>query len=145
MWMLSDLIHRKLFITVRWYRDTTKTGHKCVLVRTMMRPRNPHTMTANASYSFRSAVIPAVPPSIEQTKSKPKWRVRWDNRNTAWLRDTVRQTSREKSADAGRTCVRTGRWLPEDRRSAPAADFPRDVCLTVSRNHTVFLLSNTNI
>ena len=28
-----------------------------------------------------------------------------------------------------------------DRRSAPAADFPRDVCLTVSRNHAVFLLS----
>ena len=26
-----------------------------------------------------------------------------------------------------------------DRRSAPAADFPRDVCLTVSRNHAVFL------
>ena len=26
-------------------------------------------------------------------------------------------------------------------RSAPAADFPRDVCLTVSRNHKVFLLS----
>ena len=27
-----------------------------------------------------------------------------------------------------------------DLRSAPAADFPRDVCLTVSRNHAVFLL-----
>ena len=43
-----------------------------------------------------------------------------DKRNTAWLRDTVRQTSLGKSA---------------------AADFPRDVCLTVSRNHAVFLLS----
>ena len=53
------------------------------------------------------------------------------NRNTAWLRDTVRQTSRGKSAAAGRT--------------APATDFPRDVCLTVSRNHAVFLLSSTNI
>ena len=30
-------------------------------------------------------------------------------------------------------------------RSAPAADFPRDVCLTVSRNHKVFLWSSRNI
>ena len=53
------------------------------------------------------------------------------NRNTAWLRDTVRQTSRGKSVAAG--------W------TAPAADFPRDVCLTVSSNHAVFLLSSTNV
>ena len=31
---------------------------------------------------------------------------------------------------------------PQDRL---ASDFPRDVCLTVSRNHAVFLLSSTNI
>ena len=30
-------------------------------------------------------------------------------------------------------------------RSTPAADFPRDVCLTLSRKHKVFLLSSTNI
>ena len=30
-----------------------------------------------------------------------------------------------------------------DHRSTPAADFQRDVCLTVSRNHKVFLLSST--
>ena len=41
-----------------------------------------------------------------------------------WLRDTVHQTSRGWS----------------DR---PAADHPRDVCLYVSRNHRVFLLSST--
>ena len=49
-----------------------------------------------------------------------------DKRNTAWLRDTVRQTSLGKSA-AGAAAVRPA-----------AADFPRDVCLTVSRNHAVF-------
>ena len=37
-----------------------------------------------------------------------------DKRNTAWLRDTVRQTSLGKSA------------------AGAAPDFPRDVCLTVS-------------
>ena len=31
------------------------------------------------------------------------------------------------------------------RRAAPAADFPRDVSLTISRNHKVFLLSTANI
>ena len=53
------------------------------------------------------------------------------DRNTACLSDTVRQdeVSGRKS----------------DRRSGPAADFPRDVCLTVSRNNTVFLTSSTNI
>ena len=35
-----------------------------------------------------------------------------DNRNTAWLRDTVRQTSRGKSAAAA---VGPGRWLPAGR------------------------------
>ena len=47
-----------------------------------------------------------------------------DRRNTVWLCDTVRQTSLGKSAPC-----------------PAAADFPRDVCLTVSRNHAVFLLS----
>ena len=52
-----------------------------------------------------------------------------DKRNTLWLRDMVRQTSLGKSA--------AGADLPV----GPAADdFPRDVCLTVSRNHKVFLL-----
>ena len=51
-----------------------------------------------------------------------------DKRNTAWLRETVRQTSRGKSVAAG-PAVRPA-----------VADFPRDVCLTVSRNHAVFLL-----
>ena len=50
------------------------------------------------------------------------------DRNTAWLRDRVKQNSRGKSAAA-----------------TLATDFPRDVCLTVSRNHTVFLLSSRNI
>ena len=49
------------------------------------------------------------------------------NRNTAWLRDTVRQTSWGKAA------------------AATAAEFPRDVCLAAWHNHAVFLLSSTNI
>ena len=57
-------------------------------------------------------------------KSGYRWYMISYNWNTAWLRDTVRQTSRGKSA---------------------AADFPRDVCLTVSRNQAVFLLSSTNV
>ena len=53
------------------------------------------------------------------------------NRNTAWLRDTVTQPSQGKSGAAG--------------RSALAADFPGDVCLTISWNHGVFFLSSTKI
>ena len=56
-----------------------------------------------------------------------------DKRNTLWLRNAVRQTSRGKSA------------AEADRRSAPAADFPRDVCLTVSLNPKVFLLYWTTL
>ena len=46
-----------------------------------------------------------------------------NKRNTLWLRDTVRQTSLGNSAG-----------------DPAATDFPCDVCLTVSRNHKVFLL-----
>ena len=41
--------------------------------------------------------------------------------------------------------IQSGRRPEGSLRSAPAADFPRDVCLTVSRNHAVFLLSSTNV
>ena len=43
--------------------------------------------------------------------------------------------------------IRSGRRPEGSQRpqGGPAADFPRDVCLTVSRNHAVFLLSSTNI
>ena len=46
--------------------------------------------------------------------------------------------------------IRSGRrsegnqWPQGGPVSAPAADVPRDVCLTVSRNHTVFPLSSAN-
>ena len=36
----------------------------------------------------------------------------WYNRNTAWLRDTVKQTSRGKSAAAGRTRIAQPRSIP---------------------------------
>ena len=52
-----------------------------------------------------------------------------DKRNTLWLRDTVRQTFPREVSGRGRPAV-----------GPAAADFPRDVCLTVSRNHKVFLL-----
>ena len=55
-------------------------------------------------------------------------------RNTSWLRDTVRQTSRRKSAAAGLTA---GRPRPLTFRGM-------SVCLTISRNYKLFLLSSTN-
>ena len=36
-------------------------------------------------------------------------------------------------------------WRARGRRSAPAVDIPRDVCLTASHNHKVFLSSSTYI
>ena len=97
----------------------------------VMRAWVSHYLVNNSIYDFKASLLP-----------------RWlyichkghmfvlDKRNTAWLRDTVRQTSLGKSAAAGRTAGPL--------RSAPAADFPGDVCLTVSRNHAVFLLYPVN-
>ena len=54
------------------------------------------------SFSFLPFVLCSISSCI-----RPRY-----NRNTLWLRDTVRQTSRGKSA-ATRPTVGPGRWLPE--------------------------------